>query len=486
MLGEMRDIALDYSFAGTQGGAEGFRVGDIQVWIAPGAQAHLAAVVRGHPPPQWRSALEQAIERIHVEHEAPLANFNGDASVFEAAGPELITCLRAEYRPAPEMPQLKNASRWLGAAALAVLIAGGLELQSRQRWEDFLERLRSEPGILLAEAERHWFAPSRVVGLRDARARDPATIAREAKLKPARIRFEWKEYATSNPVTLQMPAGSDTMHVPGVSPPVETNGSVLPRADRALEDFKAIFPLPPDVKAIVTDRTLTLAGSAPYEWIANVREGATKIAGIEAIKGDDLVVEFDSNLVLERFRQQFSTPKGVEATLRNGQLILSGEAPHEWLDRVRREALRVPGIHLLDDRRVVDLDQRTFHEAKSAIEDAAVLFILNRGKISSDAAAELRPVAELWRRCFAAADNLGVNVTLDLHGYGDAIGSEEENAELSRLRAEAVREFLIEMGREGQRINASGMGTPPPPAAGEKPGAGKFDRRVFFRVVIHP
>ena len=486
MLGEIQEIALDYFSVATKPGVKEFRVDDAKVWIAPGPMAHLAAVICGQPQPELRLVLEQALDRIHIEHEAELAHFEGDASVFEAAGAELIGCLRTEDKPAPELPQLKNARGWFGAAAAVILIAGGLELQSRQRWNDFLARLRSEPGILIAEAERHWFAPSRVIGLRDPQARDPAAIAREAKVNHAGVRFEWKDYVANDPVLAKRRSWRVPSFVPGVSSPVRREGTSGPVDGRVLEEFKAVFPLPPGVKATVANRTLILAGNVPYEWIARVQDGASRITGIDAINGDDLVVEVDSDLVLERFRELFSIPQGVETTLRDGQLILTGEAPHAWLDRVRREALRVPGVHLVDDRRVVDIDQRTFHEAKSALEDTALLFILNRDSIPPDAAAGLTQVAEQLRRCFAAARNLGVNVILELDGYGDAIGTEAENAELSRRRAEAVRNFLTETGIEGQKISSLGKGTPPPPAAGEKPGAGKFDRRVFFRIVIQP
>ena len=114
-----------------------------------------------------------------------------------------------------------------------------------------------------------------------------------------------------------------------------------------------------------------------------------------------------------------------------------------------------------------------------------MLFILNRDSISPEAAAELSQVAERLQRCFAAARNLGVNMVVELHGYGDAISTDAENMELSRRRAEAVRNFLVEAGVESQKISSLGKGTPPSPVAGEK-GAGKLDRCVAFRILIQP
>jgi len=304
-----------------------------------------------------------------------------------------------------------------------------------------------------------------VVGLRDPLARNPAAIAKEAKLNPARVRFVWKEYAASDSEFVQRRLGGD-----GTSTP--------------LEQFTAVFQPPPSLQAVVRNSTLVLSGTAPYEWVEPVRAGATKIPGITAINGDGLVVEFDPKLVRQRFRDEFGLPERVDANLRNGRLILTGEATHAWLDRVRRGALRIAGVQVLDDRLVVDIDQRAFHEARLVIEDASILFVLNRDSVSPDAA--LAEIAEAARRCFAAASSMGVNVVLELRGYGDAVGTEAENAELSRRRAEAVRVSLVEKGLEEQKLISLGLGTPPPPGPGEKPGAGKFDRRVFFRIVIQP
>ena len=110
-----------------------------------------------------------------------------------------------------------------------------------------------------------------------------------------------------------------------------------------------------------------------------------------AIKGDDLVVEFDQDLVLQRFRDEFGIPETVNATLRMGRLILSGEAPHAWLDRVRRDALRVPGIRVVDHRKVENIDLRAFQQTKVALEEAAILFVLNRDSLLPDAEAEVGP-----------------------------------------------------------------------------------------------
>ena len=483
---DIQRLARDYFFLGDESGVQEFQLRDAEVWIAPGAHSHLAAVVSGKPPAELRAVLEDAIGRIELEDADAVANFHGDAAALEAAGRELTACLRSEYKPIPRPPDLRRL-RVPGAAAIVVLLAVALlDLRSHLRWRDFLARLKSEPGILVATAERNRFAASRVSGLRDPLARDPATIASDAKLNPGRIHFEWRDYSADDPAIAQRRADRDIRRDPEVSATRPADPPRPANSMAALDQFKASFTPPATVQAALSDNTLVLAGAAPYEWVAAVQEGATRIPGITAINGDDLVVEFDQDRVLQRFRDEFGIPDTVDATLRKGRLILSGEAPHAWLDRVRRDALRVPGVRVVDHRKVENIDQRAFQQAKSALEDAAVVFVLNRDSLPPGSEDELGRIAADAQRCFAAAENMGVNISLEVRAYGDAIATEEENAELSRRRAEAVRKFLAANGVAEGKIAPTGMGMPPPPGPGEGSGAGKFDRRVFFRVAIQP
>ena len=485
-------LARDYFIVGNESDVEQFQLRDAEVWLAPGARSHLAAVIRGNPPPELRTVLQDAIRRINLEDASAPANFHDDSAALEPAGLELTACLRSEYKPIPVRPRLRRVWVRGAAAVLVMLVIALLDLRSELRWRDFLARLKLEPGILVATAERNRFAPSRVLGARDPLARDPTAIATEAKLNPARIRFEWSDYSADDPAIAQRRLHQDFTQHPGVPSmlrrvPSRTADPTGPTdATDALEQFKTSFKPPSGVEAAVVNNTLVLAGAAPYEWVAAVQEGATRIGGITAIKGDDLVVEFDQDLVLQRVRDQFGIPDTVSATVRRGHLILSGEAPHAWFDRVRRDALRVPGVRVIDHRNLENIDQRAFQQAKLALEDAAILFVLNRDGLPPGAEVELGRLAAEAQRCLVAAENMGMNINLEVRAYGDAIATEAENAELSRRRAETVRKFLEASGVDMRKITATGLGAPPFPESGEKSGAGKFDRRVFLRVVIQP
>ena len=50
MLSAIQDFARDSFKTGKDAALEEFRVGELQVWIASGRIAYLAAVIRGNPP----------------------------------------------------------------------------------------------------------------------------------------------------------------------------------------------------------------------------------------------------------------------------------------------------------------------------------------------------------------------------------------------------------------------------------------------------
>ncbi|HEV3410355.1 MAG TPA: OmpA family protein, partial [Chthoniobacterales bacterium] len=447
-----------------------------------------------------------------------LETFFADPSAVDAARPLLESCLRSEYKP---IETRRHTRPWLVLAiAAAVLIGGALSALPRYaHWRDFLRRLNSQPGIAVTSAEHNWLRRSRVAGLRDPLAADPAAIAREARLDPDRIHFEWKEYLAIDPVSVLRRLTHRIGHPPEANVTVE-NGIVqvsgrvpfewLERLRRegpqvtgvrgvverditttydptlALERFKAAFPLPETVTASVENETLVLAGSAPYEWIAPVREGAASIPGITGINGDNLIIDFDPALVFQRFQERFGLPETARASMQHGRLLLSGEAPHAWLRRVRHGALEVPGVRVLDDRNVEDIDQRTFQQAKGAVESTYVYFPPKQDNLTAEASAALSRLPDQIRRCFDAAQRMDVNVVLELRGYADALGREGGNVDLSRRRAEAVRNFLISAGLDGEKINSLGLGAPPPPEPGERPQPEQSSRRVAFRVAIQP
>ena len=454
MLSAIQDFARDSFATGEDSTLEEFRVGELQVWIVPGRHAYLAAVIRGNPSLELRPTLQETIETVHVLKGSALAEFEGDASVFEPLRPELESCLRAQY--ATTRKQGKSTWAWIVIMLVAALAAAWLilALRNESRWNDFLHRLSAQPGLVVTEARKGWFGRPEVSGLRDASAPDPAAIAREANLDPKRIRFHWNDYLALDPANVK----------------------------RRVEQR---FTVPEQARIAMNNGVLEIAGSVPYEWLDRVRREATLIPGVRSVAETDANIVYDPNLARKRFEQQFGLLDTVNAVVANGVLTLTGEASHRWLVRARAAATTLPGITSLEDH-VVDLDQRAFDQSKSIIESAFVYFLTDKDDIATEGFAALSRLPDEIRRCEKAAKQLGVDVTLEVQGYADAVGTEARNADLRQRRANKVRDFLVSCGFEPARLKPIGVEHPFRPGPGDKATPEQAQRRVAFKVLTQP
>ncbi len=452
MLSAIQDFARD-SFATEKDSVlEEFRMGDLQVWMLPGHYAYLAAVIQGNPSLELRPALQETIETVHVLKGSALAEFAGDASAFESLRPELESCLRAQY--ATTKKDGKSTRAWIVFVVLAALLSAGIIVAAnhRSKWRDFLGRLNEQPGLVVTDARQKWFSPSQVSGLRDVSSTDPATLAREAGLDPGRIRFDWKEHLALDSVSVR----------------------------RRVEQR---FVVPDQARIAVNDGVLEIAGSVPYEWLDSVRHEATLIPGVKSVVDGEANITYDPALARKRFEQQFRLPDTVNAAVVNGVLILSGEASHRWLMRARAAAVTLPGIKSLDDHALIDLDQRGFDQSKSIIEAAFIYFLTDKDDIATEGFAALSRLPDELRRCEKTAQQLGTDMTLQIQGYADAVGTETRNSDLRQRRANKVRDFLISCGFPPERLKAISVEQPFKPAPGDKALPEQSQRRVALKVL---
>ena len=277
MLTAIQDFVHD-SFSSQQSDTlETLQVGGLAVWIEQGPRAILAGVIRGNAPQELRTTFHETLERIHLEFATELESFEGDASVFEPTREYLQACLQFQYDQSRQIGATKKSitpARVIAALLLGViLIWGFFYLRDRWRWGNYLSRLKSEPGIVLTDAERHWWSPHTIAGLRDPLAADPLALLAEAKLNPEKIESHWEPYHSLTPQF------------------------IVTRAN-------ALLNPPATVSFRVERNTLYATGSAPHQWIVETRRLARVIPGVEQFN--------EAGLVDANFSQLLSAKERVE------------------------------------------------------------------------------------------------------------------------------------------------------------------------------
>jgi outer membrane protein OmpA-like peptidoglycan-associated protein len=249
MLSAIQDFVRD-SFEGTNksggSGIDTLRLGDLLLWCEEGAFAFLAAVIRGNPPESLHAALRETLTNIHDQYRSQLEEFQGDSATLW----DLVTPLQRDLQQ-QERPRETHLSPWLWILPLVLfLLAGGWVIRRtivRLRVDAYVERLRQEPGIVVANAELRngrW----QISGLRDPLAADPAALLSQSGLNSKRVAFHWESYQALNPAIV-------------------------------LRRLAASLNPPPTVSLSLKGDTVEATGSVPQYWVERAR---TLVAALPA------------------------------------------------------------------------------------------------------------------------------------------------------------------------------------------------------------
>jgi outer membrane protein OmpA-like peptidoglycan-associated protein len=111
-------------------------------------------------------------------------------------------------------------------------------------------------------------------------------------------------------------------------------------------------------------------------------------------------------------------------------------------------------------------------------EARGMVITLNGSVLFATGESTLLPIAKdrLHEVALALIDNPGGGIVVE--GHTDAIGSQSRNEDLSRRRAESVRDYLVTQGIEVNRITAIGLGPNRPIADNTTPEGRANNRRV--------
>lgn len=522
MLVAIQDFVRD-SFSGAEHqGLDALRLGELRLWSEAGPFATLVAVIRGNPPEELHEILANTLSRIHGEYSWLLENFDGDSAGLEGVEADLAACV-AHRQQVPL--HTRTGFPWLVALlGLAVLLLlGGWGVHwwlGEQRWEDYVARLRAQPGIVITEVGRQ-DGKYLVAGLRDPLAADPGTMLSAAGLVPGQVAFHWVPYqGLDAPIVLKRVRASLDPPV-GVTFAVDgnrivANGSAssawLERARVAAMTLPAgapVFDLS-GVKNADADRDGHWA-----DYLVRVREqpgivvtetghhdGKFLISGLR----DPLAVDplgmlgpagvdparvtshwapyesLDPEIVQKRLQTSLDPPPSVALMVEGDKIVAIGSAPSLWLERARMAARMLPsGAPGLDVSRVRDVIDEELVKVRDTIQGSTIRFDNNEPLPAAGQDELLDHLASELNRLASLAAKWHFAIRAMVTGHADALGKGTANLSLSLARAEAVRALLKKRGVDPEMLGVRGAGALEPLKATE-PSPGSTDRRVSFTI----
>lgn len=256
MLTAIQDFVRDSFSVEKDDALQSLQFGELTIWIEEGPQAVLATIISGKPPQELRLVLQEAIAKIHVRLTREINAFTGETEPFEASKPYLVACLAARYK-SPAKRNYTYAWTFLGTIAIASGIWGFFALREQMRWSSYLQKLDSQPGIIVIHTKQH-NGKYIISGMRDPLAVDPKTLLQPANLNSQLVISQWEPYLSLEPQFI---------------------------ATRAKE-----FLQPPKTVSLKVDNNsiLSASGTAPRQWILEARKSWRFIPGVTQFNDQNL------------------------------------------------------------------------------------------------------------------------------------------------------------------------------------------------------
>lgn len=311
MLTAIRDFVGDSFEATDEGGLRTFKVGELTVLVEAGPRALLAAVVRGQPPRDLRTSLEETLETVHLQFRRQLAEFAGDDQPFQTVHPLLADLL--ETVVATDRPEERGrVARWAWiAVAVLLLVAIGWAVRGHIVFGRAVAALRSEPGITLLSAERGW-GGWRFDGLRDPLARPPAQVVEGAVGHPAdEVGGHWEPYLSFDP-------------------------------EIVLERARRLVAPPAGVELDLSDGRLVAHGTASARWAMAALARSRSLPGVSEIDLSGLEVSVPEDL--EELRRSIESDRVLFALGSAGLEASALEALDRFARRMERLHEKATGL----------------------------------------------------------------------------------------------------------------------------------------------
>ncbi|RVC82418.1 OmpA family protein, partial [Mesorhizobium sp. M2A.F.Ca.ET.046.02.1.1] len=394
----------------------------------------------------------------------------------------------------------RAAARQLSAGGPVFDISGVRDVSPEERWEAYVSRLETQPGIIVAQQNVR-DGQFYITGLRDPLAVDPQSLLSGTQVDPARVHSSWQFYQSLEPqfVLKRLTASlypMDKVRLSIVNGRIVAEGEApdtwIDRARAAARqlseggpefDISKVRDVSPDARAaehwqyyvsrleaqpgIIVAQQTERGGDF---YISGLRDplAADPQALLSGTKVDPARVHsqwqfyqsLDPKFVVKRLTASLSPPKSVRLSIIQSRIVVVGEAPAGWISRAQAAAdqLSADGV-VLDVSQLRELNLAELNQLREAIQTTDIFFSSGRVVPGPEQTPVLDRLADQLKEFAENARKAGVTARFMLTGHSDTTGRETANASISAARAETVRALLNKRGVAPELLLVRGAGT---------------------------
>jgi len=215
-----------------------FKSDKYNVWVIHGSQMRLACVISGDAPESLRDSLYDTLDRIHVEYARESVDFDGDTSSFDGVDEHLSPLMQLQVKDdVDSIAKKEKTNMWFPLLIVFVLLMSSA-LYSFNRYSKLktVEHFfRETPGIALTDT--YWDSGDIVIeGLQDPDAQVPYDRLIEQGIEKGDLAINTIPFRS-------LEFGME------------------------LQRFKKEFAFPSGVQLSVDDKTISIYGESPIQWL---------------------------------------------------------------------------------------------------------------------------------------------------------------------------------------------------------------------------
>lgn len=189
-------------------------------------------------------------------------------------------------------------------------------------------------------------------------------------------------------------------------------------------------------------------------------------------------------LIRLRAEQVLQLPRNVRMDIEDSRIILSGEAPQQWINTAKDRAPLIPGILGVDTQSMLaeERHELAFKEQKRYLETAVLLFGYGESSLSNQQADRIPELASTIQQLQETAAAMEGLLTITVIGHSDSHGSVQSQNKISLERAESVKQAFVKEGLSASLFSTLGMGARELITETQNKDNEELNRRVTLRV----
>jgi outer membrane protein OmpA-like peptidoglycan-associated protein len=246
---------------------------------------------------------------------------------------------------------------------------------------------------------------------------------------------------------------------------------------------KTSEPPKEEIKKDTAQAVVTTTTTEPVKTPPTVEPTKTKVPATFSVKVIDAEtqVAVEAKVTLKGLRDNVVVPMKTNG-VGDAEFSIASEGTKDYRLSVEAEGYSFQNINVKLQGAAVDAKNvsRTVSLRKLQIGSISILrniyFDFGKASFTTEAFPELNKLVSMMQQ------NTSLNV--EIGGHTDSYGSNATNLQLSKRRAEAVKDFLVKKGVDARRVTAIGFGETKPLVSNDDEDEGReINRRVEFKVL---